>query len=196
MVSILARAFSREAMTSGAGAGADMAGMAPPLEAGAAVLAAGGTVFITFAARKLWNRFRGSGKEGREPAVPTESVESIFRVLADDRHQVANDRLYDALDELEDVYSPDEIDTRLNEAVTEWSKSRPEGAGNPPGRPEMVRVLRVVIQEFQESKYRVQFAAHYRELNSIERGYRSDIEGVFIGLEAEGPADRGNRRPG
>ena len=149
-----------------------------------------------FTLGRLLNRFRRSGRESPEPAVPTESVESIFRVLADNRYQVANDRLGYALEELEDVYSPEEIETCLNEAVTEWSKSRPEGAGNPPRRPEMVQVLRVVIQEFQESRYRLPFANHYRELNSIERGYRSDIEGVIVRLEAEGPTDRGNRHLG
>ena len=76
-------------------------------------------------------------------------VESIFQVLSDEQNQVANDKLYDALDELENVYDTAEVDAKLNEAVAEWSRNRPEGAGNPPGRADMVRVLRAMIQGCQ-----------------------------------------------
>ena len=173
----------------------------PWVAAGFAVLAvagvaAGPLIRQTFIGR-ICNWTSRSAKESPEQAVPVESVESIFRVLANERNRVANDRLYDALDELDNVYSPDEIDAKLNEAVAEWSRNRPSGAGNPPGRADMIKVLRSIVQEFHESRYRAVFSQHFRELVSLEldnSGYISQINDVFVQLQAERSTDGENRR--
>ena len=167
--------------------------MDPVAEAAMAVVGVAGLTAVSPLVRKVLNRTSRSAKESPEP-VPIECVESIFRVLSDQRGQVANDRLHDALDELGDVYSPDEIDAKLHEAVAEWSRNRPEGAANPPGLADMVKVLRFIVQEFHESKYRAEFANHYRELESNDLHHRSRIENVFVCLQAErsGVEETGN----
>ena len=192
----ITRAMTLEIAPSGSGAVAGIAGMDPVEEAAMAVAGVAGVaglMAVSPLVRKVLNRTSRSAKESPEP-VPIECVESIFRVLSDQRGQVANDRLHDALDELGDVYSPDEIDAKLHEAVTEWSRNRPEGAANPPGLADMVKVLRFIVQEFHESKYRAEFANHYRELESNDLHHRSRIESVFVCLQAErsGVEETGN----
>lgn len=196
MIAGLIRSIVSQGTSSVAGAGAAMAGLSPMLEAGVSVVAIGGLVALTPTVVRIWKRTREADRENPEQAVPVESVESIFRVLEDQRYQAANDRLYDALEELEDVYSRKEIDALLEEALAEWSRNRPGGAGNPPPRQEMLKVLRSCVQECQESAYRVRFANHYRDLVSIDRHHRSRIQDIFIRLRAESPSDRQHQGAG
>ena len=176
---------------------AKTSGMSDLWEVGATVAAVAGVALAAGVTGLIWNRIKRLTKESPEKAVPVESVESIFQVLSDEQNLVANDKLYDVLDELENVYGTAEVDAKLNEAIAEWSRNRPEGAGNPPGRADMVRVLRAMIQGCHEAKYREKVAQYCRKLVSIEQtnvNYRPLIEDVFVQLRAERSPDGRNRR--
>ena len=176
---------------------AKTSGMSDLWEAGATVAAVAGVALAAGVTGLIWHRIKRLTKESPKKAVPVESVESIFQVLSDEQNLVANDKLYDALDELENVYGTAEVDAKLNEAVAEWSRNRPEGAGNPPGRADMVRVLRAIIQGCHEAKYREKVAQYCRKLVSIEQtnvNYRPLIEDVFVQLRAERSPDGRNGR--
>ena len=175
------KAIFSEGASSGTGFLAKMSGMSGLWEVGATVVAVAGVAVAAGLTGLLWNRVKRLTKESPEQAVPVESVESIFQVLSDEQNLVANDKLYDALAELENVYGTAEVDAKLNEAVAEWSRNRPEGAGNPPGRADMVKVLRTMVQGSHEAKYRELFAQYCRKLVSIEQtnvNYRPLIEDV------------------
>ena len=193
------KAIFSEGASSGTGFLAKMSGMSGLWEVGATVVAVAGVAVAAGLTGLLWNRVKRLTKESPEQAVPVESVESIFQVLSDEQNLVANDKLYDALAELENVYGTAEVDAKLNEAVAEWSRNRPEGAGNPPGRADMVKVLRTMVQGSHEAKYRELFAQYCRKLVSIEQtnvNYRPLIEDVFVQLRAERSPDSRNRRGG
>ena len=131
---------------------AKTSGMGDLWEVGATVAAVAGVALAAGATGLIWNRIKRLTRESPEKAIPVESVESVFQVLSDEHNLVANDKLYDALDELENVYGTAEVDAKLNEAVAEWSRNRTEGAGNPPGRADMVRVLRAMVQGCHEAQ--------------------------------------------
>ncbi len=153
-------------------------GFALPLVIAASV----GIPMLTAMVRGLGN----SAEEDPEPAVPQEygAVSSIFSELADARNRAATDVLDNALADLLEEQSWDECKKQLDAAVKEWDRSRPEGAGNAPDHDEMVQVLLSLVRNLREAAYRDLFAEHYRQVVSVDRRVRLQVEDVFVRLEA------------
>ena len=118
-----------------------------------------------------------------------DSVRSIFEVLDDVRGGQATGVLDAELADLMDESDWGKVNRRLDDAVREWCRERPVGAGNPPDHAEMVRVLLSLLRNVREATYREQFADHYRQIVSVDRPDRSRVDDVFIHLRAERRAE-------
>ena len=118
-----------------------------------------------------------------------DSVRSIFEVLDDVRGGQATGVLDAELADLMDEPDWGKVNRRLDDAVREWCRECPTGAGNPPDQAEMVRVLLSLIRNVREATYREQFADHYRQIVSVDRPDRSRVDDVFIHLRAERRAE-------
>ena len=118
-----------------------------------------------------------------------DSVRSIFEALDDVRGGQATGVLDGELADLMDEPDWGKVNRRLDDAVREWCRECPAGAGNPPDQAEMVRVLLSLIRNVREATYREQFADHYRQIVSVDRPDRSRVDDVFIHLRAERRAE-------
>ena len=118
-----------------------------------------------------------------------DSVRSIFEVLDDVRGGQATSVLDAELADLMDEPDWGKVNRRLDDAVREWCRECPAGAGNPPDQAEMVRVLLSLLRNVREATYREQFADHYRQIVSVDRPDRSRVDDVFIHLRAERRAE-------
>ena len=114
-----------------------------------------------------------------------DSVRSVFEVLSDVRNGQATVELDAELANLMDEPDWKEVDRRLDDAVKNWCKERPAGAGSPPDQAEMVRVLLSLIRNVREASYRELFAENYRQIVSVDRRDRSRVDDVVVSLRAE-----------
>ena len=174
----------------------DNTGLGAELAGGAVVL---GAAVIIPTLLNLWRMRKNPDRQksgAADTAAPDEPPTSVFDFLADQLDRTESQRLDDAMAELVDELNPDEIRDRLETEVEEWSKNRPEGAGNSPDKAELVTVLQVLVQNAREALYRERFAGHYRRIVSqVDRKDRSIIDQVFVTLRAKSRAGEGEPEP-
>ena len=108
-------------------------------------------------------------------------VQSIVLNLEDSRTEAVTIALDDALADLIDEPNWDRFKSRLDDEVTQWSQNRASGAGNPPSKEDVARVLLSLIQKVREAGYR---AAHYRQTVSVDLRHRASIDDVYVRLRA------------
>ena len=136
---------------------------------------------------EMVRRYRSRDRQDAEPdlAQARKQVRSIVVDVADARNRAATAALDDALVDLLDEPDWNQFKIRLDDEVRKWCQQRNKGAGNPPHHDEMAHVVLSLIQRVQEVGYLIPFAAHYRQVDSVDHRHRSRIENVFVRLKAE-----------
>ena len=142
--------------------------------------------------KKLAELYRQSKRDETTQVESPESIESIYRLLADSQNDTADQRLCDAIAALLEISDFEEVRNRLEGEVRDWCLARPEGAGNPLDHTELARALWFIVRNAHEAAYLLRFAERFSKVESVDSKAPEWIEEVFVVLESYSDAREGD----
>ena len=136
---------------------------------------------------------RASEKTMEEPDAPFQ-VPKVLGAIAEERDEAINARLGEEIASLWLTSDPQETETLIADAVFRWGRERKPHDGSDPEvlSGDITKALASILRNLRETVYRELFAHHYMQVASVDRGDRSQVEGVFVILQAEREKPRDN----
>ncbi len=137
-------------------------------------------------------RFGKACEQTLKKAESPQSLASVLSKLTDDGNSAINELLGEELADLWQYSEPVEIESRIAQAVERWEVAHQRQSGPAAGvsNAEVVEALCGILQNLREATYRDLFAYRYRQVISVDRKDRSQVEDIFIRLRAGGGEHR------
>ena len=131
--------------------------------------------------------FTRASEKTLEDANPPGFVTELLVALVEEGNRSINERLGDELADLWQSSNFQETESGIAQAVGKWESDRQprEQLDGSLPKDEVAKALSSILRNLRETVYRELFAHHYMQVASVDPRDRSQVEGVFVRLQAE-----------